>query len=260
MTRDAARRLQRISELLSHESRVSVEKLVALLETSPATVRRDLRLLERQGVLARDHGGAVAREPILYEPFLHDSSFQEQVRRCSLEKQRIGMAAAELIGDSETVGLGGGTTVAKMLRGLRTRKDLTVVTYAVNVAMELSRQKNLHVHVTGGYLSGNWFSLVGPRALEAIGQHFLDKFIFGASGVDPERGVTDHHTEESAMNRAMLGQARSRILLVDHTKLGTVSRCLVCPLSDIHLILTDQHAPAETVHALERAGVEVRRV
>lgn len=260
MPRDTSRRLETILELLGHEPRLTVDKLVALLSASPATVRRDLRTLERQGLLTRDHGGATARDPIMYEPFLHDSTFREQIRHCTLEKQRIGNAAAELIANSETLGIGGGTTVAKSLRGLRGRKDLSIVTYAVNVAMELSRYKNLHVHVTGGDLSGNWFALVGPRALEAVPHYFLDKFIFGASGVHPERGVTDTHTEEAAMNRAMLQQAQTKILLVDHTKLGAISKCLVCSLTEIDMIITDAGASENLVRPFEEADIEVRRV
>jgi DeoR/GlpR family transcriptional regulator of sugar metabolism len=252
--------MQMILELLSHKDRLTVENLVRVLEASPATVRRDLRRMENQGLLRRDHGGVMARDPAMYEPFLDDSTFREQVRRCALEKQRIGTAAAELVKDTEKVGLGGGTTVAKVLRGLHTRKDLTVVTYAVNVAMELSRQKNLHVHVTGGYLSGDWFALVGPRALESVPHHFLDKFIFGASGVHPDRGITDRHTEEAALNRAMLKQAQTRVLVIDHTKLGVVSKCLVCPLQDIHIMITDNAASDEMVAPYRQKGIDVRRV
>ena len=199
-----------------------------VLDASPATVGRDLRTLEQQGLLVRDHGGAAARDPIMYEPFLHDSSFKAQIRKCALEKQRIGMAAAQLIHDSEMVGIGGGTTVAKMLRGL--------------------------------YLSGDWFALVGPRALESVPHFFLDKFIFGATGVHAESGVTDVHMEESAMNRAMLQQARTKILLADHTKLGVISKCLVCSLAAVNIIITDNEASPELVKPFESAGIEVRRV
>ena len=134
------------------------------------------------------------------------------------------------------------------------------MTYAVNVAMELSRYKNLHIHVTGGYLSGDWFALVGPSALESVPHHFFDKFIFGASGIHPDRGVTDYHPEEAAMNRAMLKQARTRILVIDHTKLGVVSQCLVCPLQDIQILITDKTASEEVVTPYVRQGIEVRRV
>jgi DeoR/GlpR family transcriptional regulator of sugar metabolism len=255
-----SRRMQIIQDLLSRDDRLTISSLAAALNISPATARRDLRRMEEQGLLRRDHGGAMARDPLMYEPFLHDSTFREQVRRCALEKQRIGMSAAELVQDGEKVGLGGGTTVAKILRGLHHKKDLSVVTYAVNVAMELSRQKNLHVYVVGGYLSGDWFALVGPSALESIPQHFMDKFIFGASGIHSEKGVTDHHPEEAAMNRAMIKQAQTRILVIDHTKLGVVSKCLVCPIEAINVIITDEAAPDEIVKPYLEKGLDVRRV
>ncbi len=252
--------MQIIQELLTHKDRLSVDSLVKILKTSPATVRRDLRLMEERGLLRRDHGGALARDSLMHEPFVEDSTFREQVRRCALEKHRIGMAAAELVQDGEKVGLGGGTTVAKVLRGLGARKDLSIVTYALNVAMDLSRQKDVHVHVTGGYLSGDWFALVGPNALESVAHHFMDKFIFGASGIHPERGVTDYHTEEAAINRAMLKQAQTRILVIDHTKLGVVSKCLVCALDQINIMITGKAASDEMVEPYLQKGIKVHRV
>ncbi len=255
-----SRRMHLIQELLSHEDRLSVENLAAALKTSPATVRRDLRRMEDRGLLRRDHGGAMARDSAMYNPFLHDSTFRDQVRRCAPEKQRIGLAAAELVQDAEKIGLGGGTTVAKILRGLHDRNNLSVVTYAVNVAMELSRQKNLQVHVTGGYLSGDWFALVGPSALESVAHHFLDKFIFGASGMHPERGVTDTYMEEAAINRAMLQQAKTKILVIDHTKLGVISKCLVCSSHDVNIIITGKAASDELVSPYIKSGIDVRRV
>ena len=98
-----ARRSEQILQELLRNGEVAVDKLAEQLEVSEATIRRDLTELERQGLLLRSHGGAVPVAPMLYEPFRHLSSFQEQEEKCAAEKRRIGLLAASLITDGEII-------------------------------------------------------------------------------------------------------------------------------------------------------------
>jgi DeoR/GlpR family transcriptional regulator of sugar metabolism len=256
----ARSRLGDVLAYLSAGGRVRVEELIRETGASPATIRRDLRRLERDGLVRRDHGGAVMSQPVAYEAFLDDPGFRDQVHMLAAEKRRIGAAAAALIENGETIGIAPGTTAAQIARMLQTKKELVVVTNGLNVAMDLSRRKDIRVHLTGGYLSGEWFALVGPRAMEFVPTMFTDKFFFGANGVHAEHGVTDRHPEEAAVNRAMLGQSRKRILVVDHRKFGQVAGCVVCPISDLNMIITDSGAPDRVVAPFLDRGIEVLRV
>src|SRR5262245_40777488 len=101
-----------LKELLRH-GEVSVDHLAQLFNVSAATIRRDLSELERQGLLRRNHGGAGPVAPMLYEPFRHLSSFQEQEEKCASEKRQIGLTAASLISDGETIAIGTGTTTTQ---------------------------------------------------------------------------------------------------------------------------------------------------
>lgn len=253
-------RLSLIVEHLAESGRVRVEELIRRTGASAATIRRDLRRLQRDGLVRRDHGVVFLAESVAYEAFLNDPGFQDQVHHLAAEKRRIGTAAAALIRDGETVGIAPGTTAAQIARMLRSKKDLTVVTNGLNVAMDLSRQKNFTVHLTGGYLSGDWFAMVGPKALEFIPTMFTHKFFFGANGVHPEHGVTDRHAEEAAVNRAMADQSARRILVVDHSKFGQVAACLVCPIKKVDAIITDTGASDEMVAPFLALGIEVLRV
>jgi DeoR family transcriptional regulator of aga operon len=248
-----------IVEHVLREGEVSVEALARRLGVSPSTVRRDLAQLEHQGLVRRTHGGAVAVSPLLYEPFRHDSSFQEQECRHADEKRRIGLAAAELVRDGETIGLTPGTTATQVARSLRHRRDITVVTSTVNVAMELCNREDLSVYVTGGYLRGGWFSLVGAPAARGAGELFLDKIFIGVNAIDAERGLTCLHPDEAAINRALVSQARERIVVADRSKLGRVARCLFCPTSEVQMLITDEDASDEQVRPFGERGVEVRR-
>lgn len=250
-------RSQRILELVTHAGRVDVDSLMVELNVSPATVRRALARLERQGLLKRDRGGAYLSVPMMFEPFLDDFTFATQIQQMAAEKARIGALAASLVKDGDTIGIAPGTTATHVARFLQQRSNLTIVTNAVNVAMELSRKRDFKIHLTGGLLSGDWFAMVGPRAISAMAEIKMDYCFFGANGVSADHGVSDCHIEEAAINRAMVRHSRKRILVADHLKLGEVVQCLVCPIQDVDVIVTDKDAPKELLAPFDALDVEI---
>ncbi len=251
---------EKILRILQKSGNVSVEDLCRLLSVSIATVRRDLQELEDRGMLRRTHGGAVTVEPLLYEAFRHDSSFREQMDKHANEKRRIALAAADLIQDGDTISLTAGTTTTEVTRSIRHRSGITVVTNTVNVAMELSQRHDLEVLVTGGQLRGNWFSLVGPIARQMIEQVVVDKMFIGVNGIHAQKGLTCLNCDEAGTNRAMVDQAKQRIVVADHTKLGEVTRHRICGIEKIDLLITDTGASDAAIAQFVSRGLEVRRV
>lgn len=239
-------RSKEILQQLLQDGEVSVDSLAKKLKTSTSTVRRELAELERSGLLRRTHGGAIRVEPLLYEPFRHLSSFSAQEQLHAGEKRRIGLAAAEIIRDGEIIALGAGTTTTQVARSIHHRKGITVVTNAVNIAMELSHRADLKVIVTGGLMSGDWFALTGPTGIAAVGEIFYDKVFIGVDGVHPEHGLTTNYADQAAMHRAMMRQSRQRIVVADHTKIGDIGTALIAPVKDVDLIITDKDVPAKT--------------
>lgn len=256
----AVARSEKILRHLQHEGSVEVEELCSLLDVSIATVRRDLQELENRGLLRRTHGGAIMVEPLLYEGFRHDSSFREQMEQHADEKRRIAIAAADLIEDGDTIALTPGTTTTEIVRSIRHRSGITVVTNTVNVAMELSQRTDLDVIVSGGSLRGKWFSLVGPLAVQALEQIYADKLFIGANGVDAVRGLTCHHADEAGANRVMVQHAKKRIAVADSSKLGVTATHRICGMDVIDLLITDTGASDEAVAPFQTAGIEVRCV
>ncbi len=253
----ASRRQSEILRTLLSAGRVAVDALAGNLEVSSATIRRDLAGLERRGLLRRIHGGAVTVEPMLYEPFRHLSSFQEQERELADEKRRIALAAAELVSDGQTVALGAGTTTTQVARALRHRSGITVVTNAVNVAMELSNRLDLKVCVTGGFLSGDWFALIGAAAVAGAKEMFVDWAFVGVDGVHAEHGLTTNYPEQAAVHRALFEQARNRVVVADHRKLGRTGTCRIWPASDIYAVVTDTSAGPEQLGAFDAESIRV---
>lgn len=253
-------RAQKILGELLREGEVSVEHLSKRLKVSSSTVRRELAELEQAGLLQRTHGGAVRIEPMLYEPFRHVSSFAAQEQQRAAEKRRIGLAAAEIIQDGEIIAIGAGTTTTQVARSIRHRKGITVLTNAVNIAMELSHRADLKVMVTGGLMSGDWFALTGQTAIAAVGEIFFDKAFIGVDGAHPEHGMTTNYPDQAAVHRAMMRQARQRVVVADHTKIGDVGTALISPVSEINLIITDKGVSAKAAAPFTSKKIEVRKV
>jgi DeoR family transcriptional regulator of aga operon len=239
---------------------VSVDALREQLDVSLATVRRDLQDLERRGMLRRTHGGAVPIEPLFYEAFRHDQSFQDQLGMFAEEKRRIGQAASELVSAGEMIALTAGTTTTEVVRSLRSLSGITVVTNTVNVAMELSNRKDINVFVTGGHLRGDWFSLVGKAAVAAMSGLFVDVMFVGVNGIDAQQGLTCLNPDEAEINSTMVRQAKRKIAVADHSKLGVVTNWLICPTDAIDMLITDSGATAEMIAPFLSKGIKVRQV
>jgi DeoR family transcriptional regulator of aga operon len=253
-------RITAIRRVLQQSGSVSVDALSTELGVSVVTIRRDLDQLEKEGLLQRTHGGAVSIEPLFYEPFKNDRSFQVQVERFSDEKRRIGRTAAALVNRGETISLTPGTTTSEVVRGLPLNQEITVVTNTVNIAMELSKRKDLKVFVTGGHLRGDWFSLIGPTAIQSLQGILIHTLFIGADGIDSNWGASCFSPDEANLNSAMVTLARRRIAVTDHSKIGIVAGWRICPTSDINMLITDTGATDEMIDPFQKAGVEVLRV
>ncbi len=253
-------RADRIMKALLRAGDISVQELIERVGTSAPSIRRDLARLEKRGLVLRTHGGATLVEPLLYEPFRHDTSFQARERRSADQKRAIGLAAAELVREKDVIGLTAGTTTTQIGRSLRHRRGISVVTNAVNIGMELCNQPAIKTMVTGGTLAWAWtFALAGQTTLNFLREVYLDKAFISATGFDLERGVTTLEAEEASVAQTMLKQARQVIVVADSSKMGQVSPALICQLSAIHTLVTDAMIPAELCDAIRARGIVVVR-
>jgi DeoR family transcriptional regulator, aga operon transcriptional repressor len=253
-------RFTTILTALQKSGRVSVDTLSELLSVSVVTIRRDLDELEQKGLLQRTHGGAVSIDPLFYEPFRRDRSFIAQVERAADEKRRIGRAAAALITPGETIALTPGTTTTEVIRGLPMNYNITVVTNTVNVAMELSKRKDVYVFVTGGHLHGEWFSLVGSAALKSLENMLINTMFIGADGIDAGWGASCLNADEAELNSTMMKLARRRVAVVDSGKLGVVANWRICSANELNILITDTKATEGAIEPFQKLGIEVMRV
>jgi len=261
MANSISRRSEQIIKYLLKTGTATIEELLAVAGSSAPSIRRDLARLEHRGLIRRTHGGAELVEPLLYEPFRYDSSFLAREQRHAARKRHIGLAAAELVQAGETVGLTAGTTTTHIGRSLRHRDKIQVVTNAINIGMELCNQPGIRTYLTGGVVPWAWsFSLTGHAALSFLDDVYMDKVFLSVTGLDGERGATTLETDEALVYRKMLKQSKKVIIAADSSKLGKVSPAFICPVNEIHVLITDTGATLEALAPFERQGIQIIRV
>lgn len=247
-------RLGSILERLSENGTISVARLAEAFDVSPATIRRDLRLLEGQRLLGRTHGGAVAQGVVYELPLRYKSARQHD------QKLRIAREAGSRVLDGSAIGLTGGTTTTEVARMLVDRQRLTVVTNALNIASELVIRPNLKLVVTGGVARSASYELVGPIAEASLEGLNLDIVFLAVNGISARAGLTTHHEIEAGTNRALLERARRVIVVADSSKIGQVAFARISGLSGVDELITDDGADPAMVVCLEESGLVVTTV
>jgi DeoR/GlpR family transcriptional regulator of sugar metabolism len=225
-----------------------VPELAAAFDVSPMTVRRDLRMLAREGKLERVYGGAISAE--------EDRPFAEIAVERSEAKERIGAAAAALVQDGQTVMLDIGTTAVQVARHLRGR-SLTVITTNLAAYEELLPEPEITLILPGGVVRRDYRSLVGVIAEDSLSQLSADMAFIGTSGVDAEGSVWDTTMVEVPIKRAMMAAVDRVVLVADRHKFSMGGVVRVCGAADIDQIVTEDELPATTEMAVNEAGIEV---
>lgn len=257
----ALNRADQILRELRQEGSLTLDALIERLGASAASVRRDLVKLESKGLVRRTHGGVMLVEPLLYEPFRYDSLFQKREQHRTAEKRRIGLIASELIQENETVGFTAGTTTTHVARHLRNRHNIRIITNAINIAMELSNCAGLKTFVTGGFVQwAGSFSLVGHAATCSLSDVYMDRVFVSVCGIDAARGITVIEPEEGLTFRAMVQQSKQTVVVADSSKIGVVNPALICPITGIHVLITDDRATDKAIEPFLQRGIDVKRV
>jgi DeoR/GlpR family transcriptional regulator of sugar metabolism len=249
----AQERKRLILEILSKSKSVVIEELSKQMEVSEMTIRRDLLALEQAGLLTRTHGGAVNAPA----HFLLQPSFGDKEEINHQEKKAIGVAAAHLVKDGDTIGLGCGTTCFQVAKNMDPALRNTVVTNAVNIAMELSNRLNTQLIVTGGLLLPQSFALADPFAEDIFKRIHMDKFFLGATGVSLDVGITTQMLQEASLYRAMAGASQEIIVVADYSKFNLVTLAPILEMNCVTRLVTDLKTPPELLEKVAALGVDV---
>ncbi|WP_372408200.1 DeoR/GlpR family DNA-binding transcription regulator [Streptomyces luteireticuli] len=251
----APERQQEILRLARAGGRVDVLSLADAFQVTAETVRRDLKALDRAGLLRRVHGGAIPAGRLDFEPDL-----AEREATAANEKDAIARAAlAELPGTDGSVILDAGSTVARLAARLPLETGLTVVTHALPVAARLADHPGIALHLIGGRVRHRTRAAVDAWALRAYGEIKADVAFVATNGFSPDGGLTTPDLAEAAVKRAAVASARRVVLLADSAKYGKQHFARFGDLSDVDLLVTDAGLDDDAVRAVERAGTAVVR-
>jgi DeoR/GlpR family transcriptional regulator of sugar metabolism len=243
------RRMNIVKAVNLHKT-ATVAQIAEWLETSPATVRRDLTWLDEQGLIMRTRGGATAIDypsQTLLRRFV--PTYENRLNEYIEEKQAIGQCAAEHIHDGETIILDASSTNHYVLPYLAKKRDLTVITNSLYISKELmtlnESNPTLTVICSGGTLFMRSYSFIGMIAEQALSQFYVDKAFIGLRGISLHHGLTSPFPEEIPVKRQMIKCARQVFILADHTKFNLTLASLIAPLNVVHTLITDARIAPE---------------
>ncbi len=247
-------RQQAIAAQVIAHGRASVTELAQTFEVTTETVRRDLAVLDRAGVLRRVHGGAVPTRTLrLVEP-----SVDEREATRAAHKQAVAQAAAEFLPQSGcSVLLDAGTTTARLATLLPPDRDLRVVTNSVPIAARLAGSGSLSLQMLGGRVRGLTQACVGAPALDALAALRVDIAFIGTNGINVRHGVSTPDPDEAAVKRAMVECANFVVVVADSSKVGREEFLSFSPLDALDVLVTDSEITDSDRADLTRGGLEV---
>ncbi len=248
----AEERRNRLLQMLNEKRSLSVPEAALAFTVTEETIRRDLKLLESSGFLQRTHGGAFLADDAKSEPSL---AVRQGINMAG--KDRIARCAANLVLDGDTVILDASTSALSLARHLRHKKNLTVITNAEKIVMELSTCVDITLIATGGILRHQSLSYVGRAAENMLSCLQADKAFLSCRGFNPLRGFTDSSEPESEIRRQMIRRSQQIIYLCDHTKMDRVGFVTTATLQEVDILVIDASLPEGWGPLFGKAGISV---
>jgi DeoR/GlpR family transcriptional regulator of sugar metabolism len=245
-------RRSKIMSLLNENKSILVNETAELFDVTEETIRRDLKVLEGQGLLVRTHGGAVLSDDTKTEAPLE---IREGINITG--KDAIGIKAAELVNDGDTIILDASTSSLFVAKHLKEKKGLTVITNAERIILELSDCEDITLISTGGILRHKSLSYVGRSAENAISNYYANKLFFSCKGFSPKRGLTDSNEQESDMRKTMIKCSEKAIFLCDHTKFDRVGYVNTAKLEEINTVITDAAFPESWKELMDGTSINI---
>jgi DeoR family transcriptional regulator, fructose operon transcriptional repressor len=246
----AETRRQKLFELITRQGYATLDELARVLAVSESTIRRDLESLDLAGAIKRTHGGAVYTGEVRSMP-----PFDERTATAAAEKRAIGVAAAGLLEDGDTVLLDGGTTTLEVARALIGRR-LQVVTNSLPIAQLLASSQQTDLILLGGYVYPRTGVALGPLAIATMQTIRVRTAILGAGGIVAE-GIYNSNSLLVETERQMMACGQDVMIVADHSKIGRLALARLCGLDEVDQVVVDSLLSADQRAILDEAGVAV---
>lgn len=232
-------RKQNVLKYIEEKQSATVKELAYTLCTSEASIRRDIALLERDGLVKKVYGGVVLASRVndIVPLSLRDSENASA-------KEQIARKAAEMIGDDATIILDASSTARRIIKYIENRRNLRIFTNNLKIFSELGSCK-AKIYCTGGAFSAKNNAFVGPMAEEFLRSVSADMLFFSSQGISEDGEISDVSEEETSIRRVMLSRAKYKIFLCDSSKVGVRRPFTLCTKDDVDKIISDTTLPWE---------------
>jgi DeoR/GlpR family transcriptional regulator of sugar metabolism len=245
-------RQRRLVDYMRTKGHVTVVELTTMFGVSRDTIRRDLQLLERHGLLTRTHGGALVGDGLV----ARETHFQSRMAAHTQAKRAIGRAAAGLIRQGESLILNGGSTICCFAAELGRLRDLTIVTNNLMLPQLMAPHAARSIYVLGGAYWESGEVTIGAVKVSGAARISADTAVIGVTGIDAT-GLSISRIEESQETVEMMEAARRVIVVADSAKFGVNAFAHIAGFASIHYLVTDAAPPPAIAEALGAAGVEI---
>lgn len=244
-------RLDEIMASLRRDGQVKVTDLAAGLQVTEETIRRDLKLLEREGRLRRIHGGAVIPRRNEEQPVDVRSRVNPR------EKQQVASLAAGLIRDGMSIFVDTGTTTNALAQVLADRQGLNVITNSLDVALTVARRGHNRVMIAPGVIRPKDNAVIGADVLKWAGTFYYDMAFMGIGAVNLAQGFMDYEEEEAQLRRLLVGRSEKSVILADESKIGRRAFVRTLEFAEVTTLVTNEPLPADYAAAFGEARVDV---
>mgnify|MGYP001780315494 CR=1 FL=1 len=245
-------RLEITKQMVIKDKKVYVSKLSEKFDVTEETIRRDLEKLEIEGVVTRTYGGAILNTECTNE----DIPFIKRARTNQDCKQKIAMKVIGLFEQGTTLVADSSSTVVEVIKLIKNRSDMTVITNSVEVFQELN-QFSISILSTGGSFNKNSLSFQGPVAKDTVKKYNVDIALVSCKGMDINKGILESNEAEVELKKVMIKQADKVILLVDSSKFDKTSFVQLYEYKDIDCIVTDKEPNSEWLEFFSKHDIEV---
>jgi DeoR family glycerol-3-phosphate regulon repressor len=244
-------RQHEILTIARQAGRVMVEELAERFNVTPQTIRKDLNDLCDQRLLTRTHGGALLSSGV------ENVAYEARRQLATVEKQRIGERAAQLIPNGASLFINIGTTTEEVAGALVNHEGLLVITNNIHVAATLMPCPKIDVIIAGGALRRADGGIVGEAAVDLIGQFKVDYAVIGVSAIDDDGSLLDFDYREVRAAQAIIANARHVILVSDAMKFTRSAPVRIGHLNQIDTFVTDRPPPEAITDICRHNGVTV---
>lgn len=227
-----------IFNLLQKNKAVEVSELARLFNVSTMTIRRDLEMLEKQGLVTKNYGGAQLNQGAAIEP-----SFTLKQKTQMNCKSAIAKEAARFVQDGDSILIDCGTTTLQLCRFIQDKR-ITVITNSWPAVSYLQANPKIKLILAPGIYSSTSNGVISAMTIDFFHQFQADKVFVGSQGFDLKEGATVPDMEDCQVKRALIKSGRKKFLMIDHEKFNTHYLCRHAAAGEFDVIITDNQLDA----------------